>query len=161
MCRYVFAAALSLVVASAGACPPADEKVKVHVLAILASEHHTKVDPRLTEFARHVRKKDKSLTGFNLDRTTEDRLKLGESKEFPLVGTETVEVMVNPNKTDAGRIVLTITPPKMGPITYECECNVFFPIATHHHVGKGKDEQRLFIAVMAKPCVPGKAAAKK
>jgi hypothetical protein len=161
MARYLPVLVLLLGVTSLGAGPPEDQKVQVKVLAILASEHHKEVSPKLAEFARHVQKKDKALTGFKLDRTTDLPMKLGETKEFPLVGKEVVEIKVNPDKTEEGRIILTITPPKMGPITYACACDVYFPIATHHYVGKGKDKERLFIAIMAKPCVPKPKPAKK
>jgi hypothetical protein len=160
MSRYLIPLALLLGVTSLGACPPDDEKVQVKVLAILASEHHKEVAPKLAEFAKHVQKKDKSLTGFRIGRTTDEKLKVGEGKKIPLVDEVQVEVKVSTERTEDGRIKLTIVPPKMGPITYVCACDVYFPIATQHYVGKGKNEERLFIAIMAKPCVSKKAAKK-
>ena len=154
MYRPLSLAALFLAVA-APACPPADE-IEVKVLAILASEHHTDVDKRLTEFAKQVQKKDPSLTGFKLDRTNEDSLKLGETKKFTLTGGEVVEVTVNKDRNEKGRITLTIKPPKLNQITYECVCGKYFSIATEHYEGKGKDRAQLFVAIKASPCGPAK-----
>jgi hypothetical protein len=143
------------VAANAPACPPADE-IDVKVVAILASPHHTEVDKKLTEFAKHVQKKDPLLTGFKLDRTIEDTLKLGETKKFTVSGGQIVEVTVNKDRNEKGRITLTIKPPRLGQITYECVCDKFFSIATEHYEGKGNDRAQLFIAIKASPCGPAK-----
>src|SRR4051812_41477897 len=127
MLRHFLAAALLLAGTAAPACPPADE-IEVKVLAILASEHHTDVDKRLTQFAKHVQKKDPSLTGFKVDRSAEDTLKLGETKKFALTGGQVVEVTVNKERNEKGRITLTIKPPKLNQITYECVCDKYFSI---------------------------------
>jgi len=154
MYRPISLAAL-LVAAAAPACPPPDE-IEVKVLAILASEHHKDVDKRLSEFAKQVQKKDPSLTGFQLGRTNEETLKLGETKKFALTGGEVVEVTVNKDRNEKGRITLTIKPPKLNQITYECVCDKYFSIATEHYEGKGKDRAQLFIAIKASPCGPAK-----
>jgi hypothetical protein len=147
-----FVALVGAVVAVA-ACPPAtDDEVDVTVLAILASEHHNQINPKLTEFAKHVRKKQPELKGFQLARTNAEPLKLGETKKFPLTGNEVVEVTVNKERNEKGRITLTIKPPKLDQVTYECVCDKYFSIATQHYEGEGKERAQLFIAVMAKPC---------
>jgi hypothetical protein len=148
---------VALIVASAApACPPAADEIEVKVLAILASEHHTKVDPKLTEFAKQVQRKDSSLKGFKLDHSSGDTLKLGQTKKFPLSGDEVVEVTVNKERNEKGRITLTIKPPGLKQITYACVCDKFFSIATEHYEGTGKDRARLFIAIQASPCGPPK-----
>jgi hypothetical protein len=136
------------------ACDPpkkADE-IEVRVLAIMATEGNDKVDPKLAEFARHVQKKDPKLIGFRIERTTQKKLKLGETEKFALVDKEVVEVTVNKERNEEGRITLTIKPPKLDQITYACACNKYFSVATQHHVGAGKEREQLFIAVMAAPC---------
>lgn len=158
MRRPLSALLLALGVTSLGACPPAttNDEIEVKVLAILASEHHTKVHPKLTEFAKHVQKKDPKLTGFRLDRTTAESFKLGETKKFEMPGGDPVEVTVNKERDEKGRITLTIKAPKLEPIRYECACDKYFSVATQQFVGKGKDQEQLFVAVMAKPCkLPG------
>ena len=150
-------AVLALAVPCAFACDkPKEAKIEVKVLAILASEHHTDVDPLLEKFAKHVQQKAPKLTGFKLARTTVESLKLGETNKFNLVGAEVVEVTVNKERNEEGRITLTIKPPGLDQITYACACSKFFSVATQHYVGKGKDKQQLFIAVMASPCTQKK-----
>ena len=158
MFRLLSAAALIVAVAvvSAPACPPAADEIDVKVLAILASEHHTTVDPKLTEFAKQVQRKEPSLTGFKLDNSSGDTLKLGQTKKFPVSGDEVVEVTVNKDRNEKGRITLTIKPPGLKQITYACVCDKFFSIATEHYEGKGKDRAQLFIAIQASPCGPPK-----
>ena len=136
--------------------PPAKGKIEVKVLAILASEHHKDIDPLLEKFAKHVQQKAPKLTGFRVARTTVESLKLGETDKFPLVGAEFVEVTVNKERNEEGRITLTIKPPMLDQITYACACSKFFSVATQHYVGKGKDKQQLFIAIMASPCTQKK-----
>jgi hypothetical protein len=150
MYRPLSLAALFLA-AVAPACPPSDE-IEVRVLSILASEHNKDVDKRLSEFAKQVQKKDPSLTGFKLDQTNQESLKLGETKKFTLTGGQVVEVTVNKDRNEKGRITLTIKPPKLNQITYECVCDKYFSIATDYYEGKGKDRAQLFVAIKASPC---------
>jgi hypothetical protein len=156
MPRLLPAITLTIAVTTASACPPDGEEIEVQVLAILASDQHKLVDPKLTEFAKQVQKKHPLLTGFQLDRSTAKPIKLGETQKFSLTGGETVEVTVNKDRNEKGRITLTIKPPKLNQITYECACDKFFSIATEQYFGKGKDKAQLFIAIMAKPCGAGK-----
>ena len=155
MRRSLPAAALLALMTTAAACPPADE-IEVKVLGILASEHHKEVNEKLTEFAKHVRTKQPALTGFKLDHTGRQTLKLGETKKFKTTGGQVVEVTVNKERNEKGRITLTIKPPKMGQITYECVCDKYFATATEHYEGQGKDRAQLFVAVRASPCGPPK-----
>jgi len=159
--RRTFAVlALALAIPVLMACPPKEEKVDVTVLTILASEHHNKVGNKLSEFAKHVQKKDPKLVGFELHHTAAEPLKLGETKEFALIGGQAVKVTVNKEPNENGKVTLTIQPPKLDPITYECTCNKYVAVATQHFVGKDKDRKQLFIAVTAKPCVLDKAGKK-
>ena len=154
MCRFTLlsSACLLICLGPAPAEPPAKEQIEVQVLAILVSEHHKNVHAKLGEFAKLVQVKEPKLTGFRLEQTTVRPLELGQSEKMPLVGKEVVEVTVNKERNEKGRIMLTITPPGLSQITYECACSKFFSMATEHYVGKGKDRQQLFIAIMASPC---------
>jgi hypothetical protein len=156
MPRFLSILVLSLLGAAGGACPPAEDEIEVKVVAIMASEHKNKIEPKLADFAKHAQKKDSSLTGFRIERSEGKKLKLGDTQKFLLVGKETVEVTVNEERNKEGRIVLTIKPPKLAQITYECVCDKYFSMATQHYEGKDKDREQLFIAVMAKPCGPKK-----
>ena len=131
---------------------PKPEKIEVYVLAILASEHHGKVDDKLTKFAEEIKKTDKKLTGFKLDKTYTRSIPLGETSKFEVPGGEVVEVTPNKPKDENGRITLTVKPPKLTPVTYECVCGKFVALATQHHVGEKEKRAQLFVAVSAKPC---------
>jgi hypothetical protein len=128
------------------------EKIEVRVLSILASEHHAEVHKKLTRFAEEIQKTEPKLTGFKLNKTDIRSLPLGETTKFELPGGEVLEVTPNKPKDENGRITLTVKPPKLTPVTYECVCEKYVALATQQHVGKGKEEERLFIAVSAKPC---------
>ena len=158
MTRFFFTIALTVIVAcsNVGARPLADDEIEIKVIAIMASEHKKDVDAKLTEFAKHVQTNEPKLTGFRIERAACDTIKLGETKKFVLVDKEVVEVTVNKERNEAGRITLTITPPKLKQITYECACDKYFAMATQIHVGKDKDREQLFIALMAKPCTKKK-----
>jgi hypothetical protein len=156
MPRYLSVAVLTLLATAGGACPPAEDEIEIKVLAIMVSEHKTEIDQRLAQFAKQVQKKDSTLTGFRVQRTGSDKLKLGETQKFDLVGKELVEVTVNKERNKAGKVVLTIKPPKLDQITYECVCDKYFSMATQYFEGTGKDKEQLFIAIMAKPCGPKK-----
>jgi hypothetical protein len=151
MPRFLSAAVVLVAISAASACPPADE-IEVKVVGILASEHSKDVAGKLTEFAKHVQKKQPALTGFKLDHTEVQTLKLGETKKFTTTGGQVVEVTVNKERNEKGRIMLTIKPPKMGQITYECACDKYFATATEHYEGKDKERAQLFVAVKASPC---------
>src|SRR3954469_82088 len=97
MRRSLSVLALAVAVTSLMACPPGpkDDEIEVKVLTILASKHHTEVHPKLAEFAKQVQKKEPSLIGFKLHRTTAQPCKLGETKKFELPGGDPLEVTVN------------------------------------------------------------------
>ncbi len=138
--------------AAAGDPPATPNTIQVTVLAIMVSEGHKDINPKLADFAKHVRKKDPKLTGFRLERTTDLKLKLGQTEKVPLIDEQVVEVTVNKERNEDGRITLTIKPPKQNQITYACVCNKFFSMATPYTIGKGKSREQLFIAIMASPC---------
>ena len=152
MTRLLSLVVLVVLASNSRACPLGDDEIEVKVVSIMASEHKTDVDPLLSEFAKFVQKTEKKLTGFRIERGTCEKLKLGETKKIELIDKEVVEVTVNKERNEAGRITLTITPPKLKQITYECACDKYFAMATQVNVGKGKDREQLFIALMAKPC---------
>src|SRR5262245_50407701 len=128
--------------------PPAAkvEKIEVCVLSILASEHHAVVHPKLTAFAAEIQKTEKKLTGFKLDKSDVQKIPLGETTKFELPGGEVLEVTPNKPKDENGRITLTVKPPKLTAVTYECVCEKFVAMATQQYLGKGKEQEQLFIA---------------
>jgi hypothetical protein len=128
------------------------EKIEVRVLSILASEHHGEVHKKLTRFAEEIQKTEPKLKGFRLNKTDIQSIPLGETTKFDLPGGEVLEVTPNKPKDENGRITLTVKPPKLTPVTYECVCEKYVALATQKHIGKDKEREQLFIAVSAKPC---------
>jgi hypothetical protein len=131
---------------AAGAQEP---KIKVTVVAILATDRTKSVDPELECLAREVRKQEPRLTGFRLVRCTCKSLALGTSEPFPLVDREVASVTVEHGADKDNRVSLRVKPPLVGEIDYTCACGKFFPIMTRYLT---KDKERLIIAIMVRPC---------
>ena len=131
-------------------CPaPKSEPIKVMVLVILGTDKEDAINERLKEIAPELKKKDKTLTGFDLHKTINSTIKMGESITLELIDQAKITVMVSEKTDDEGRATITIKPPKLEEITYGCTCGKFFPILTNYYTA---DNKRLIIAVMAKPC---------
>jgi hypothetical protein len=132
-----------------GAAPcPQGEPVKVMVLVILGTPQNDKVSEKLREIAPELRKKDPSLKGFELHKTIDRPMRLGESAEFELIGKVKMVVALGEKADEMGRYTLTIKPPKLDEVQYACTCGRFFPVFTNLYIA----EKRLIIAVAAKPC---------
>lgn len=128
----------------------ADEgPIRVTVVVVLASTTHDKVDPKLRELAKEVRKRDDKLTGFRIADSHAESIPVGESAAFKLVDKKELKVKVEKARDGTGRVGLTIQPPDVGEITYTCTCDKFFPVVTPH---KTKAGETLIVVVSAKPC---------
>jgi hypothetical protein len=132
---------------------PADDSVRVTVVIVLATSDNDMIDPKLTELAKEVQKRDPKLTGFKLSDTVGKSITVGESHTFELVEKQELKVKVEKQKDANGHVSLTIKPPGLESITYGCVCDKFFPVVTPHQTKSG---EVLIIAVMAKPCAAGK-----
>ncbi len=126
-----------------------DEQIKVTVVAILASSTEKKVDKELTELAQEMRKKDPSLTGFVVERSTYKAMKIGEKATFTFLDKQDVEVELREKSAKTNRVSLSITPPTLGEIAYTTCCGKYFPVCTNYQT---KDNKKLIIAVMVAPC---------
>lgn len=127
----------------------AEEKttVKVTVISILASDKHTEVDKRLATFAPEVQKKNPNLTGFRVDHTASVFLELGVTKTVELSDGQKMDVTANASQTEKNKVTITVKPPKLDQITYNCVCDRYFSMATQHFT---KNKEQLFIAVTGK-----------
>jgi len=132
---------------------PADDSVRVTVVVVLATSANDIIDPKLTELAKEVQKRDPKLTGFKLSATEGKSIPIGESLTFDLLDKQELKVKVEKQKDENGRVSLTIHPPGLEKITYGCVCDKFFPVVTPHVTKSG---EVLIVAVMAKPCAAGK-----
>jgi len=141
---------LTLLLLGLPAVSRADDEVKVTVLAILGSSVDDKVCPKCAPIAREIQKRDPSLTGFHIERTTTKAIGVGKSARFPLVDSEDVVVTIEASLDNQGKISLTIEPPTLGAITYSCRCGKFLPVLTRHRTAAG---DRLIVGIMAEPCL--------
>lgn len=136
-----------LVLSLLAAAPPKEEKkdtVEVAVVAILATDRDTKIDPKLGCIARQVRKTHKELTGFQMATMTRESLLIGGKHVFKLVGAHQVGVAVQPGPNKKHCVQVKVAPPGMGEITYDTCCGKFLPIVTPVHT---KNNELLIIAV--------------
>jgi hypothetical protein len=122
--------------------------MKVTVVTILASDQHEKVDAKLKDIATAVTKREPTLTGFRLERSTCKKIQTGEKLTFPLPEDNSVNVTLNAPKEKETRPSLTVKPPSVGEISYSCCTGKYFPIVTRYVT---KERERLIIAVMIKP----------
>jgi hypothetical protein len=137
------------------AAPPKDaergdeKSVDVAVIAILATDHNNKIDPKLACIARQVRIRHKELTGFQLATMARQSLTIGVKSNFEVVGEQKVGVTVVHGADRKNQVQVKMAPPGMGEITYDTCCGKFLPIVTEFRT---KDKELLIIAVCIKPC---------
>jgi hypothetical protein len=133
----------------AGEEPKADAKVTV--VAILATDRNSEVDPKVKCVADEVQKLDdhKYLTGFRQARMTTHGAVIGKAVTFNLVDSQEVSVTVLDVAGVQGKVRLTVKPPTLGNITYSTACGKCLPIVTRY---KTKDNELLIIAVLVKQC---------
>jgi hypothetical protein len=150
---FMFCMGIALVLlAPLAAAPPKGAKkdtVEVAVIAILATDRHNQINPKLDCIARQVRKTRKELTGFQLATMTSQPLPIGVSHVFEVVGNQKVGVTVLRGADEKDRVQVKVAPPGMGEITYDTCCGKFLPIVTEFRT---KDKELLIIAVCVRPC---------
>jgi hypothetical protein len=133
-----------------GAAPASAEgKVRVCVIAILATENNDKVERRLECIAREVQKMNPKLTGFRLKNMSCQSLAVGARDDFKLVEDQVAGVLIVHAADKDNRIQLKVTPPQMGEITYVTACGKFLPIMTPFRT---KDGEVLIVGVRVQPC---------
>jgi len=139
---------LLLIGPACAACP--DEKIKVTVVVILASEEGDKIDPRLKAIAEEVQKLNPNLKSFQLKTMTCKSLQQGEKGSFALIDDKTAQVVVKHGADKCNKVALAVTPPDQGEIVYSTVCGKFLPIVTRCNT---KCKNRLIIAVRVQPCM--------
>jgi hypothetical protein len=128
-------------------------KVRVSVVAILASEKSDKVDDKLKAIAAEVRRMRPALKGFTMANLSCKSLSIDAADIFDLIEGQRARVVIEKAADRMDRIQLKVTPPKMGEITYETPCGKFLPILTPI---KTKAGEVLIIAIRVQPCNGGK-----
>src|SRR5262245_66574944 len=94
------------------------EDRQICVVAILASDKNTQVDPRVKSIAEEVQKVEPGLTGFRVARTTSKGIAVGARETFPLVDTEVLAVVLQQaggkEKEKDDRVRLAVKAPLAG-----------------------------------------------
>jgi hypothetical protein len=122
------------------------------VIAILASDRHQNIEPKLKPLADEIRKKEPTLTGWKIARQSKETLHLNQKQSFKLVDDISADVTVlareDKEKDKDKKIRMNVKAPHAGEITYSTIPDKFFPILTRYQTEKDKD--RLVYAVMVK-----------
>ena len=142
------------------ACAPAvraEGEVRVTVIAVLASDRHQHIDPKLKCLAEKIQEIDPTLTGFRAGRMTTKELPPGGEATFPLEDGQTATVILEPKPKKAKGICVTVKTPGVAMVTYTISCEKCFPIATPFQTKKG---ERLIVGFLVEP-VSAKGPAKK
>ena len=129
------------------ACP--EEKVKVTVVVILATESGDFVDKRLKEFAKEVQVKYPTYKSFKIKKMTNKSLAPEEKAVFKLVDDVTAQIVVKHGADKQNRVSLAVTAPEQGEIVYRTVCGKFLPIVTRYQT---KSKELLMLAIEVKPC---------
>ncbi len=127
----------------------AEDKVKITVVAVLATDKNKEIDPRLADLAACVQKKHPRLTGFRIAQTSRKSLEIGKEYQFALVDKESVSVTIAHGADKNNRIELSVRAPQMGNIGYTGCCGKYLPIWTDY---KNEKQESLIVAIMVEPC---------
>src|SRR5947209_13879249 len=122
--------ALAVVASAAVLARADDKKIKITVVAVLASTTDKKVDQELNELAQQMRKKDPTLTGFVVERSATSSISIGEKATFEMIDKQFVDVLLREKNPVTNRVSLTMTPPTLGEIAYTVCCGKYFPVCT-------------------------------
>jgi hypothetical protein len=130
----------------------AEEKVRVSVVVILASEGDKTVDRRLECIAKEVQKMHPKLTGFRMVSISSRSLPVGVEDKFDLVDDQAVSVTVQKAADKNKCIQLKVGPPGLGKITYKTACGKFLPIVTPYRTKAKGGGDLLILAIRVQPC---------
>jgi len=128
---------------------PAEKKVRVSVIVILASETDTTTDPKLEALAAEIRKTKSELKGFRLLKMACKSLPLDQADVFELIEDQSATIKIKSTADKMDRVRLEVHPPSMGKITYSTPCGKFLPIITRFKTKKG---EHLLFAIRVQPC---------
>lgn len=143
------AMALAAAACGEGGSPARPARVKVCVVAIIATDKDDTIAAELRCIAREVRKRDSHLTGFKVHSLMCKSLAVNEKGTFPVLQGKTVEVVIRQAADEHNKVELAVTPPGHGEIVYRTTCGKYLPIVTRC---QDQRKQRLILAICVKPC---------
>ncbi len=125
------------------------EAIRVTVVVVLGSTKHDTVDKKLIDFAKQMQEIDKTLTGFTVEAVLQKSIAVGKSENFDLIDKHTLQVSIDKPVNENQRVALTVQLKEGQKVSYSCTCSKYFPMLTPI---KTKNDERVIVAVMAKPC---------
>jgi len=125
------------------------EKIKVTVVAILATERNDKVEDELKCIAKEVQKKHPNLKGFKVATQSCQSVAVGEKVMFPLAEKKEAEIVIKHGADKDNWVGLSVHPTDHGEIAYRAVCGKFLPIVTRC---KTKNKDVIVIAIRVQPC---------
>ena len=129
--------------------PPADKKIKVTVVVVLASERGNDVDKELQCLADAVRVKYPALKSFRIESMKCQDVAENESVTFRLPEKQKAEVVVHCAADHKKKVCMAVVAPTLGEIEYGTVCGKFLPIVTRYYTSKN---ERIVLAVRVQPC---------
>jgi hypothetical protein len=109
-----------------------EPKVKVTVVAIMASDRCKCIDPRLKEIAAELQSINKRLTGFSVASITEQSLLANEKGKFACLSDACVEVVIQQCVDKNGVVCLGVKAPLQNELVYKSVCGKFFLLVTRY-----------------------------
>jgi hypothetical protein len=133
--------------------PPADKKIKVTVVVVLASERGNDVDKNLKCLADAVRVNYPELKSFRIESMSCKDVAENERVTFELPEKKKTEVVVRCASDHKKKVCLAVAVPTLREFEYATVCEKFLPIVTRYYTAKN---DRIVLAVCVQPCPCGK-----
>jgi hypothetical protein len=137
--------------AAACKCPLVeDEKIKVTLVVVLASEKPGPTDKCLLELADLVRKKNPKLKSFQVQSMSSESVAINQKTEFKLVDDKKAFIIIKHGANNQNMVKLSVhSPDLVGEVVYRSVCGKFLPIITSYWTPQ---EQLVIIAIRVQPC---------
>jgi hypothetical protein len=129
--------------------PPAEKKIRITLVVVLAGERGDKVQEELKCLAEAVRKKYPDLKAFRIASMKCQEVAEKERVEFKLPEKQKAELVINCACDHKKKVCLTVAAPTLGEIEYGTVCGKFLPIITDYYT---RNDERVILAVRVQPC---------
>jgi hypothetical protein len=135
--------------AAGNADPPAEKKIKISLVVVMASERGDVVQEELKCLAEAVRRKYPTLKSFRIESMKCLDVAENERVTFPLPENQKAVFVVHCACDHKKKVCLAATATTLGEIEYGTVCGKFLPIVTRYYT---RDNERIVLAVRVQPC---------
>jgi hypothetical protein len=127
-----------------------DEKIKVTLVVVVASEKPGPTDKCLQELAELVKKKNPRLQSFKVQSMSCESVAVNEKTEFKLVDDKKAYIIIKHGANDQNKVKLAVhCPDLVGEVVYRSVCGKFLPIMTNYRTPR---DQMVILAIRVQPC---------